>query len=71
MQKTYKRLLIIARDPATEIWVGDDEGNFVQTELGKMDTSLLPGRYTIEFGLGAIKRFVDLQQDVEIHEEPI
>jgi hypothetical protein len=68
MPNTYKRLLVIALEPATEIWVGDDEGNFVQKEVGRMDTRLLPGRYTIEFGLGTKKWPIDLQDDLEVHE---
>jgi hypothetical protein len=68
MSKTHKRLLVIALEPATEIWVGDDEGNFVQKEVGRMDTRLLPGQYTIEFGLGTKKRPIDLQDDLEVHE---
>ena len=69
MPGPYKRLLIIARDPATEIWVGDDEGHFVQKEVGRMDTHLLFGRYTVEFGLGAEKRVIELQDDLEIKQE--
>lgn len=69
MTNVYRRLVIIARDPSTEIWVGDDEGHFVQKEVGRMQTDLLPGRYTIEFGLGTVKRLIDLQEDLEVHEE--
>ena len=68
MKKKYYRLLIIAANPATEIWVGDDEGNFVQKEVGRMETHLLPGRYTVEFGLGTRRRAIDLQDDLEIQE---
>jgi hypothetical protein len=69
MHDPYKRLLIIARDGATEIWVGDDEGHFVQKEVGRMETHLLPGRYTVEFGLGTEQRVIDLQDDLEVHED--
>lgn len=66
--RPYKRLVITAHDPTTEIWVGDDEGNLVQKEVGRMDTSLLPGRYTVEFGLGTEQRVIDLREDLEYHE---
>ncbi|MEX2316123.1 MAG: hypothetical protein WD669_03160 [Pirellulales bacterium] len=68
MPNKYKRLQITARDAATEIWVGDDEGNLVQKEVGRMDTHLLPGRYTVEFGLGTEQRVIDLQDDLDVHE---
>lgn len=48
----YYELVIIAASPATEIWLGDDDGHFVQKETGTLRTSLLPGHYTVEFGLG-------------------
>jgi hypothetical protein len=49
----YHKLVILASSPATEIWLGDDAGHFVQKETGEMRTSLLPGHYVVEFGLGA------------------
>jgi len=49
----YYDLVIFAASPATEIWLGDDHGHFVQKEIGVLRTSLLPGRYTVEFGLGS------------------
>ncbi len=49
----YYELVIFAASPATEIWLGDDEGHLVQKEIGVLRTSLLPGRYTVEFGLGS------------------
>jgi hypothetical protein len=49
----YFGLLIVATSPGTEIWLGDDEGHFVQKETGTLETSLLPGDYTVEFGLGS------------------
>jgi hypothetical protein len=50
----YYRLTIVASSPATDIWLGDDEGHLVQKEMGTLRTSLLPGHYTVEFGLGTI-----------------
>jgi hypothetical protein len=48
----YCKLEIVAASPATEIWLGDDAGHLVQKEVGKLKTSLLPGYYVVEFGLG-------------------
>ena len=48
----YYELTIVAASPTTEIWLGDDDGHFVQKEIGTLRTSLLPGYYTVEFGLG-------------------
>jgi len=49
----YYDLIIVAASPATDIWLGDDNGHLVQKEIGILETSLLPGDYTVEFGLGA------------------
>jgi hypothetical protein len=49
----YFKLVIIATSPATEIWLGDDAGYLVQQEVGELRTSLLPGDYVGEFGLGS------------------
>jgi len=51
--QTYIDLRITANSGATEIWLGDDKGFFVQKEIGVLQTSLLPGDYVVEFGLGA------------------
>jgi len=48
----YHELVIVATSPETEIWLGDDRGHFVQKEAGRLRTNLLPGSYTVEFGLG-------------------
>ena len=49
----YYELVIVAASVATEIWLGDDGGHFVQKEIGTLRTSLLAGDYTVEFGLGS------------------
>lgn len=51
--KTYFDLTIIAADPKTDIWVGDDEevSGLVQKETGEMKASLLMGHYKVRFGL--------------------
>jgi hypothetical protein len=48
----YTKLAIIATDPTTEIWLGDDQGFFVQKGIGRLFTMLSPGSYVVEFELG-------------------
>lgn len=50
----YFDLQITADAPTTEIWLGDDEGHLVQKEVGELQTSLMPGDYIVEFGLGTV-----------------
>lgn len=52
MSKADYHRLAIEAGPGVEIWLGDDVGHFVQRETGTLDTRLLPGHYTVEFGLG-------------------
>jgi hypothetical protein len=68
---THKRLYVEAPGLDTEIWVGDEEGNFVQKEMGVLDTKLLPGKYTVQFGLGTTIYDIDLQEDIELDPESI
>ena len=49
---TYFEIEITANSSGTEIWLGDDEGHLVQKEVGVLRSSLLPGDYVVEFGLG-------------------
>ncbi len=49
----YYELVIVAASSVTEIWLGDDDGHFVQKNIGALRTSLLPDHYTVEFGLGS------------------
>ena len=67
----HKKLVVYADKPDREIWVGDEEGNFVQKETGKLDTGLLPGKYTVEFGLGTARYLLDLQEDMELNYDSI
>ena len=62
-QATYYDLVIVAKSPDTEIWLGDDEGHFVQKETGTLSSSLLPGMYIVEFGLGTPQYAIDLSAD--------
>jgi len=48
----YHDLVIVATSRTTDIWLADDGGHLVQKEIGTLRTSLLPGYYTVEFGLG-------------------
>lgn len=52
VKPVYYALVIVAASPTTDIWLGDDDGHLVQKEIGALETSLLPGDYTVEFGLG-------------------
>ncbi len=52
-QAVYYDLTIVAASPTTDIWFGDDHGHLVQKEIGTLATSLRPGDYTVEFGLGS------------------
>lgn len=58
----YYQLVIVATSPATEIWLGDDAGHLVQKEVGELRTSLLPGDYMVEFGLGSSPYPIHLAQ---------
>ena len=59
----YYKLVILASSPATEIWLGDDAGHLIQKEIGEMRTSLLPGDYVVEFGLGTSPYPIHLKDD--------
>jgi hypothetical protein len=52
VKPVYFKLVTVVASPATEIWLGDDAGHRVQNEVGALRTSLLPGDYVVEFGLG-------------------
>jgi len=66
----YHRLVVRA-SPRTEIWLGDDDGHFVQMERGTLDTSLLPGDYVVEFGLGTRTYPIRLAKDSEFSQAEI
>ena len=52
VEPVYYELVIVAASATTDIWLGDDDGHLVQKEIGTLETSLLGGGYTVEFGLG-------------------
>lgn len=68
---TYYRLIAEARDLDTQVWLGDDEGHLVATQIGKLDGRFKPGLYTVEFGLGNRKYRLRLNRDIYIHESNI
>ena len=70
-QATYYDLVIVAESPDTEIWLGDDEGYFVQKETGTLASSLLPGMYIVEFGLGTPQYEIDLSADSHYTERQV
>lgn len=67
-QRKYHELVIEAISPATEIWLGDSEGHFVQKEVGVLRSSLIPGEYIVEFGLGSTTYRISLRGDVSCTE---
>ena len=67
--KTYFELTITACSPTTEIWLGCSDGHFVQKATGVLESSLLPGRYVVEFELGGATFAIDLDQSRHFTEE--
>jgi hypothetical protein len=53
-EPAYCELVIVADSPTTEIWLGNDHGHLIQRASGTLKASLLPGGYTVEFGLGSL-----------------
>lgn len=62
--RKYHKLKIVANEPK-DIWLSDDEGFLVQKEDEVMDTSLIPGDYFVEFGLGNTQHPIKLDRDLE------
>ena len=52
IEPMYYKLVIVAASSTTDIWLADGDGHLVQKEIGTLETSLLPGDYAVEFGLG-------------------
>lgn len=61
----YFDLEITADSPTMEIWLADDGGHLVQKEVGELRTSLMPGDYVVEFGLGTVCYPIGLQEDTK------
>jgi hypothetical protein len=49
--REYHRVFIQASESSTDIWIGDDHGHPVLRKFGSLDVHLLPGFYTVQFGL--------------------
>jgi repressor LexA len=69
-EQSYRRLIIRA-SPRTDIWLADDDGHLVQKERGTLDTSLIPGRYVVEFGPGTQTYPIHLVKDSEYSQAEI
>ena len=67
----YLSLVIEADTREGQIWLGDDEGHFVQKAVGVLDTHLLPGRYVVEFALGGATYPVILNSPLHLSENEI
>ena len=59
----YRRLTIVAASPKTDIWLADDQGHLVQTETGTLETEVMKGYYTVEFGLGSTTYPINLTRN--------
>ena len=67
----YFEVVIFARSPDTDIWLGDDEGHLVQKSEGTLETSIQSGHYTVEFGLGTTTFPLHVTENVRWTEEEI
>jgi hypothetical protein len=70
-QPKYLGLVIEAEKPGGPIWLGDEDGHFVQKAVGVLDTHLLPGRYVVEFALGGAAYTVTLNSPLHLSEQEI
>ena len=68
-ENQYFDLDIYATEIGTEIWIGDNEGNFVEKGVGKIRTRLLSGEYTVSFGLKGEKRLLELKSHIVMTED--
>lgn len=66
----YFSVVIVARSQKTDIWLAH-EGHLVQKSDGTLETSILPGHYTVEFGLGSPTYPLHVISDVRWTEEQI
>jgi hypothetical protein len=66
----YFDVVVIARSPKTDIWLAH-EGHLVQKSEGTLVTRILPGHYTVEFGLGSPTYPLQVTTDVRWTEEEI
>ena len=62
----YHDLAILASSQFAKIWLTDKFGHLVQMEIGKLHTSLLPGRYIVSFGLKAPTYPIELKRTTRL-----
>jgi hypothetical protein len=68
VESVYLDLVIEAASENTDIWLGDDDGHFVQKGVGVLRSSLMPGNYTVEFGLGSTTYPISLTETSRLTE---
>jgi hypothetical protein len=64
-------LVILADAPDTDIWLGNDHGHLIQRATGTLKASLVPGEYTVEFGLGSFPYPIRLEQSMEYRQSEL
>lgn len=63
--------MILGNSSNVDIWLGDDEGHFVQKAKGELKTSLLAGNYIVEFDLGSKCYPINLSQNTKLTQNDI
>jgi len=71
VESVYLDLVIEAASENTDIWLGDDDGHFVQKGVGVLRSSLMPGNYTVEFGLGSTTCPISFTEASHLTEEDL
>jgi hypothetical protein len=64
-------LVIVADAPDTDIWLGNDHGHLIQRATGTLQASLVPGEYTVEFGLGSFPYPVRLEHSTRYRQSEL
>lgn len=67
-ESAYLELVIEVASETTDIWLGDDDGHFVQKAVGVLRSWLLPGHYTVEFGFGSATYPISLTETSHLTE---
>ena len=66
----YLDVVIVGGSPKTDIWLAH-EGHLVQKSDGLLKTSIMPGQYTVEFGLGSPTYPLHVVRNIRLTEEEI
>jgi hypothetical protein len=69
--RNYLDIEIEGRSPDTEIWLGDNAGCLVQKEVGVLHSTLIPGHYVVEFGLGTTCYPITLFENLRLTQREI